>query len=64
MKRVDADGLVHLNDGRTIPADYRQFDHGYAITAHRSQGKTVVRVIISADHMKQELFYVAAGGRT
>jgi len=33
---------------------------GYAITAHRSQGKTVDGVILSADAMKQELFYVGA----
>jgi hypothetical protein len=32
----------------------------YAVTAHRSQGKTVDSVIISADVMKQELFYVSA----
>jgi AAA domain/TrwC relaxase len=51
-------GLVQLEDGRTLPANYRQFDHGYAITAHRSQGKTVDGVILSADTMKQELFYV------
>lgn len=54
------DGRIHLEDGRTIPANYREFDHGYAITAHRSQGKTVDGVILSADAMKQELFYVGA----
>lgn len=53
-------GRIQLEDGRTLPANYRQFDHGYAITAHRSQGKTVDAVILSADIMKQELFYVAA----
>jgi ATP-dependent exoDNAse (exonuclease V) alpha subunit len=53
-------GQIQLEDGRTLPANYRQFDHGYAITAHRSQGKTVDAVIVSADAMKQELFYVAA----
>lgn len=53
-------GRVQLEDGRTLPANYRQFDHGYAITAHRSQGKTVDGVILSADAMKQELFYVGA----
>jgi conjugative relaxase domain, TrwC/TraI family len=53
-------GRVQLEDGRTLPANYRQFDHGYAITAHRSQGKTVDGVIVSADAMKQELFYVGA----
>lgn len=54
------DGGIRLEDGRTIPANYREFDHGYAITAHRSQGKTVDGVILSADAMKQELFYVGA----
>jgi ATP-dependent exoDNAse (exonuclease V) alpha subunit len=53
-------GIIHLEDGRTVPASYREFTHGYAVTAHRSQGKTVDQVIISADVMKQELFYVAA----
>ena len=53
-------GIINLDDGRTVPANYREFTHGYAVTAHRSQGKTVDQVIISADVMKQELFYVAA----
>jgi conjugative relaxase-like TrwC/TraI family protein len=53
-------GHIQLEDGRTLPENYRQFDHGYAVTAHRSQGKTVDGVILSADAMKQELFYVGA----
>jgi conjugative relaxase-like TrwC/TraI family protein len=53
-------GIINLEDGRSVPANYREFTHGYAVTAHRSQGKTVDQVIISADVMKQELFYVAA----
>jgi len=59
VKSVD-EAAIRLEDGRTIPANYREFAHGYAITAHRSQGKTVDNVIISADTMKKELFYVAA----
>jgi conjugative relaxase-like TrwC/TraI family protein len=59
VRSVD-DGHIHLEDGRRLPANYREFDHGYAVTAHRSQGKTVDGVIVSADAMKQELFYVAA----
>lgn len=58
--RVDCRKRVHLADGRVIPETYRQFTHGYAITAHRSQGKSVDSVIISADGMRKELFYVAA----
>ncbi len=53
-------GTIQLDDGRTLPANYRSFAHGYAITAHRSQGKTVDSVIISGDTMQRELFYVAA----
>jgi hypothetical protein len=53
-------GIINLEDGRSVPANYREFTHGYAVTAHRSQGKTVDQVIVSADVMKQELFYVAA----
>jgi hypothetical protein len=34
--------------------------HGYAVTAHRGQGKSVDSVIISADGMQKDLFYVAA----
>ena len=62
VSRVDSEGRIHLQDGRKLPADYRGFAHGYAVTAHRSQGKTVDSVIISADGMRKELFYVAASG--
>jgi ATP-dependent exoDNAse (exonuclease V) alpha subunit len=34
-------GAIHLEDGRTLPANYHEFTYGYAVTAHRSQGKTV-----------------------
>jgi hypothetical protein len=54
------EGNVRLNDGRTLPSNYRHFSHGYAMTAHRSQGNSVDSVIISADGMRKELFYVAA----
>jgi hypothetical protein len=53
-------GLIQLTGGRVLPSDCRQFDFGYAVTAHRSQGKSVDSVIISADGMQRELFYVAA----
>src|SRR5437016_11697416 len=43
-----------------LPSNFKQFAHGYAVTAHRSQGKSVDSVIISADGMRKEIFYVAA----
>jgi conjugative relaxase-like TrwC/TraI family protein len=59
VARVDQ-GRIELEDGRILPANYRTFDHGYVVTAHRSQGQTVDAVIVSGDRMSKELFYVAA----
>jgi hypothetical protein len=60
VSRIDEQGRIHLQDGRALPENYKQFTHGYAVTAHRSQGKSVDGVVISADGMRKELFYVAA----
>ncbi len=60
VSRIDGQGRIHLQDGRALPENYKQFTHGYAVTAHRSQGKSVDGVVISADGMRKELFYVAA----
>jgi hypothetical protein len=53
-------GTIALEDGRAMPPKYRQFTHGYAVTAHRSQGKTVDYEIIAAERMAHDLFYVSA----
>jgi hypothetical protein len=60
VSRIDEQGRIHLQDGRTVPENYKQFTHGYAVTAHRSQGKSVDAIVISGDGMRKELFYVAA----
>ena len=41
VKEVKEDGSLELQDGRTIPAHFRQFTHGYASTSHSAQSKTV-----------------------
>ena len=62
---VNEQGGIVLDDKRTIPHNFKQFTHGYAVTSHKSQGQTVDEVIISGDRMNRELFYVAASrGRT
>jgi hypothetical protein len=40
------DGALALNDGRKIPATFKQFAYGYANTSHAAQGKTVDRGIL------------------
>lgn len=46
VKDHSPDGALALNDGRTIPATFRQFTYGYANTSHAAQGKTVERGIL------------------
>jgi hypothetical protein len=44
------DGAIALKDGRSLPAWFRQFTHGYATTSHAAQGKTIDRgIVIMAD---------------
>jgi hypothetical protein len=57
-------GQIHLTDGRTLPPEYRRFCHGYAVTSHASQGKTVDDVFLVASSksfaaVNREQFYVS-----
>jgi ATP-dependent exoDNAse (exonuclease V) alpha subunit len=63
VKAVQGDSVV-LADGRVIPENYRTFTHGYAITSHAAQGKTVDEVLLVASShslpaVHQEQFYVS-----
>jgi ATP-dependent exoDNAse (exonuclease V) alpha subunit len=55
---------ISLTDGRELPRDYRTFSHGYAVTSHAAQGKTVDEVLVVASSqsfpaVSQEQFYVS-----
>lgn len=55
---------ITLTDGRELPRDYRTFSHGYAVTSHAAQGKTVDEVLVVASSqsfpaVSQEQFYVS-----
>ena len=63
VKAVQGDSVL-LADGRVIPAEYRTFTHGYAVTSHAAQGKTVDEVLLVATSrslpaINQEQFYVS-----
>ncbi len=63
VKAVSA-GQVTLSDGRILPADYRQFTHGYCVTSHAAQARTVDSVFLvassrSAPAIHREQFYVS-----
>jgi conjugative relaxase-like TrwC/TraI family protein len=64
VRAVAKDGRIDLFDGRSIPPDYRKFCHGYAVTSHASQGKTVDEVLLVASArslgaVNREQFYVS-----
>lgn len=46
IRRLRASGEIELEDGRILPANYRQFTRGYAVTSYGSQGKTVDHVLL------------------
>jgi hypothetical protein len=45
-------GRISLLDGRTLPASYREFVRGYAVTSYGSQGKTVDHVLLADSAVK------------
>jgi len=58
------DGRIALNDGRVLPSTFNTFTHGYAVTSHSSQGKTVDDVLLVASSrsfaaVNREQFYVS-----
>jgi conjugative relaxase-like TrwC/TraI family protein len=57
-------GRIALTDGRTLPAGFNTFTHGYAVTSHSSQSKTVDEVLLVASSrsfpaVNREQFYVS-----
>jgi conjugative relaxase-like TrwC/TraI family protein len=63
VRAIQGDSAV-LADGRVIPQNYRTFTHGYAVTSHAAQGKTVDEVLVVASSrslaaVHQQQFYVS-----
>jgi ATP-dependent exoDNAse (exonuclease V) alpha subunit len=64
IKRFDERGNIVLENGWTIGRDYGHLDHGYVVTSHASQGRTVEEVFVgqSSDSFpasSREQFYVS-----
>jgi conjugative relaxase-like TrwC/TraI family protein len=57
-------GDIRLTNGWTIARDFGHIDHGYVVTSHASQGKTVDRIFIGQSSLSdpaasREQFYVS-----
>ena len=54
-----ADGSIKTTEGKLVPPHYRHFTHGYAVTSHKSQGRTVDHVVVAAARLDNKAAYVA-----
>ncbi|RIK66919.1 MAG: hypothetical protein DCC65_08200 [Planctomycetota bacterium] len=65
VKKFDGEGNIVLTNNWKIARDYGHLSHGYVVTSHASQGKTVDRVLIGQSSQSfpassREQFYVSA----
>lgn len=65
VRRFDEDGDIVLANGWRIDKEFGHLTHGYVVTSHASQGRSVKRVFIgqsgeSFPASSQEQFYVSA----
>ena len=65
VRGFESDGNIRLDNGWTVARDFGHIAHGYVVTSHASQGKTVDRVFVgqSSDSFgasSREQFYVSA----
>jgi len=59
VERIDA-GVVRTADGRMIDTRrFREFAHGFAVTSHAAQSKTVEHVVVAAERLNAKAAYVA-----
>lgn len=64
VKSIDRRGRIYLTNGRAIGKGFRAFTHGYCVTSHGAEGKTVDHVYLSASSasfraVHREQFYVS-----
>ncbi len=64
IDRFDTKGNIILENGWTIAKDFGHLTHGYVVTSHASQGKTVDRVFVGQSSLSfqassREQFYVS-----
>ena len=64
IEKFDKRGNIVLENGWKIAKDFGHLAHGYVVTSHASQGRTVKRVLIAQSSMSfpassREQFYVS-----
>jgi hypothetical protein len=56
---IAPDGALQTKEGLRVPADFRQWCHGYVVTSHKAQGWTADHVVVAAERLTSKGAYVA-----
>jgi AAA domain len=59
ISEVAPDGALRTKEGVFIPAEFRQWCHGYVVTSHKAQGWTADHVVVAAERLTAKGAYVA-----
>jgi ATP-dependent exoDNAse (exonuclease V) alpha subunit len=64
VESVARDGSIRLDNGHTIPPDFRLFTHAHAVTSQTAQGRTVDHVYVVMNQFSEaaneKALYVSA----
>ncbi len=56
---IAPDGALTTKEGMSVPAEFRQWCHGYVVTSHKAQGRTANHVVVAAERLTTKRAYVA-----
>ena len=59
ISSIAPDATLHTKEGVCIPAEFRQWCHGYVVTSHKAQGWTADHVVVAAERLTAKGAYVA-----
>ena len=59
ISAIALDGALQTKEGVCVPAEFRQWCHGYVVTSHKAQGWTADHVVVAAERLTAKGAYVA-----
>jgi ATP-dependent exoDNAse (exonuclease V) alpha subunit len=59
ISSIAPDGALQTKECLRVPADFRQWCHGYVLTSHKAQGWTADHVVFAAERVTSKGAYVA-----
>jgi len=59
ISSIASDGTLQTKEGKCVPAEFRQWCHGYVVTSHKAQGWTADHVVVAAERVTSKGAYVA-----